>query len=169
MHFFLQLQNVQNEIFKISKMFKNIKFAIAACWINSKISNRTKTPHSYYSYFVTVVGHYYDVIIESSQSWPLTFQKEITVFASMKPFTSNILRNISRSKGNETMKFFLVIEYNKINIFLQNRKGSRNMVSITFCVWFFKMKHFSCCILVTDQISLPGCIYFLRYWSMCVL
>ena len=36
------LQNVQNEIFKIFKnMFKNnMKFTRAACWINSKISNR---------------------------------------------------------------------------------------------------------------------------------
>ena len=31
-----------------------------------------------------------------------------------------ILPNISRSKGNETMKFCQLIEYNKINIFLQN-------------------------------------------------
>ena len=32
-----------NKIFKILKMFKcNMKFTIAACWINSKISNRDK-------------------------------------------------------------------------------------------------------------------------------
>ena len=41
MQFFLQY--VQNEIFKISRMFKNIKFTRAACWINSKISNRDKS------------------------------------------------------------------------------------------------------------------------------
>ena len=34
------------------------------------------------------------------------------------------LPNISRSKGNQTMKFGQVIEYNKRNIFLQkSRKG----------------------------------------------
>ena len=27
----------------------------------------------------------------------------------------------------------------------------------------------SCYILLTDQISLPGCLYFLRYWVTCVL
>ena len=27
----------------------------------------------------------------------------------------------------------------------------------------------SCYILITDQISLPGCLYFLRYWEICVL
>ena len=37
------LQNVQNEIFKIFKMFKNnMIFTRAAHWINSKISNRDK-------------------------------------------------------------------------------------------------------------------------------
>ena len=37
------LQNFQNEIFKILKMFKhNMKFTRAACWIKSKISNRDK-------------------------------------------------------------------------------------------------------------------------------
>ena len=41
MQFFLQ--NVQNEIVKIFKMFKNnMKFTRAACWINSKISNKYK-------------------------------------------------------------------------------------------------------------------------------
>ena len=31
----------------------------------------------------------------------------------------HILLNISQSKGNQTMKFGHLIEYNKINIFLQ--------------------------------------------------
>ena len=26
-----------------------------------------------------------------------------------------------------------------------------------------------CYILLTDQLSLPGCLYFLRYWEICVL
>ena len=33
----------------------------------------------------------------------------------------------------------------------------------------FHGKSFSCYILVTDQVSLPGCLYFLRYCTMCVL
>ena len=33
----------------------------------------------------------------------------------------------------------------------------------------FQQKCFSCYILLTDQISLPGCLYFLRYWAICVL
>ena len=30
-------------------------------------------------------------------------------------------------------------------------------------------EYFSCYILLTDQISLSGCLYFERYWTMCVL
>ena len=33
----------------------------------------------------------------------------------------------------------------------------------------FQQKCSSCYILLTDQISLPGCLYFLRYWAICVL
>ena len=33
----------------------------------------------------------------------------------------------------------------------------------------FKEKCFSCCILLIDQISLPGCLYFMRYWAICLL
>ena len=29
--------------------------------------------------------------------------------------------------------------------------------------------NFSCYILLTNQISLPNCLYYLRYWSVCVL
>ena len=32
--------------------------------LTQKYATQTKTPHSWYSYFVTIVGHYYDVIIE---------------------------------------------------------------------------------------------------------
>ena len=33
----------------------------------------------------------------------------------------------------------------------------------------FQEKCFSCCILLTKQISLSDCLYFWRYWSICVL
>ena len=44
-------------------------------------------------------------------------------------------------------------------------KGLRRIV----CVWFFEEKCFSSYILLTDQFSLPDCLYFFRYWSTCVL
>ena len=33
----------------------------------------------------------------------------------------------------------------------------------------FSRKMFLCYILLTDQISLPDCFYFSRYWAMCIL
>ena len=33
----------------------------------------------------------------------------------------------------------------------------------------FQEKYSSCYILLTDQISLPGRFYFLRYWAICAL
>ena len=47
------------------------------------------------------------------------------------------------------------------------RKGSGNSFSTTFCVWFFKKKFSH--ILLTDQIYLSDCLFFLRYWTICVL
>ena len=56
MQFFLQ--NIQKYFFKILKMFKcKVKFTRRASGINSK------TPHSRYSYFVTIVGHCFSVNI----------------------------------------------------------------------------------------------------------
>ena len=37
-----------------------------------------------------------------------------------------------------------------------------------FCM-IFQEKCFSSYILLTEQISLPDCLYLLRYWSICVL
>ena len=33
----------------------------------------------------------------------------------------------------------------------------------------FQEKCFSCCILLSEQISLPDCLYFSRYWAIRVL
>ena len=38
------------------------------------------------------------------------------------------------------------------------------IVSLTHFVYDFSRKMFSCYTLYTDQISLPDCLYFLRYW-----
>ena len=37
-----------------------------------------------------------------------------------------------------------------------------------FCI-IFEEKYFSCCILLIDQLSLPGCPYFARYGAICLL
>ena len=33
----------------------------------------------------------------------------------------------------------------------------------------FQEKYFSCYVLLVDQILLLDCLYFLRYWAICVL
>ena len=38
----------------------------------------------------------------------------------LKTILIHILPNISQSKGNQTMKFGQLVEYNKINIFFKN-------------------------------------------------
>ena len=43
------------------------------------------------------------------------------------------------------------------------------IVSPPHLVCYFWTKSFSCCILLTDQVSLPDCLYFLKYWAICVL
>ena len=43
------------------------------------------------------------------------------------------------------------------------------LVSPPYFVYDFLRKMFSYYILLTDQISLPDCLYFSRYWTMRVL
>ena len=44
-------------------------------------------------------------------------------------------------------------------------KGLRIVSPLLFCM-IFQEKRFSCYILLTDQIPLSDCLYFLRYWSI---
>ena len=139
----------------------------------------------------------------------------------------HILTNVSRSKGNQGMKFGRLINYecgtffsnnhtqnvlNKLfpDPFLENQNWAylwinslkcyavcslypaedyQNILKLSsrlFAFTFFKKKwglelvcfifcpiyksiHFSCSILLPDQISLPGYLYFVRYWEICVL
>ena len=43
------------------------------------------------------------------------------------------------------------------------------IVSPSHFVYDFAKKYFPSYDLLTDQTSLPDCLYFLRYWSICVL
>ena len=49
-----------------------------------------------------------------------------------------------------------------------SEKGLR-LVSVALFGIIFDKKCFSCYILLTDQISLSDCLYFSRYWAICVL
>ena len=54
--------------------------------------------------------------------------------------------------------------------FFKKIKGGLELVShaLFFCI-IFEGNYFSCYILVIDQVSLSGCLYFVRYWAICAL
>ena len=84
MQFFLQ--NVQNKIFKILKIFKyNMKFTRAACWISSKISNRDEnTALIIFLFWSSLWCHYgRSLMLWNSTSWSrlkLTVQIQLAFY-----------------------------------------------------------------------------------------
>ena len=52
--------------------------------------------------------------------------------------------------------------------FLKNKKRSGTSLPSSFSAWLLK-KNISRVVLLTDQISMPDCLYFLRYWLTCVI
>ena len=106
-----------------------------------------------------------------SPNFILKIRKILSLFwkncVTNQPITNNIGLVGPRSKS----KLYEALEYWSQDMlkfdFLE--KGLEIVSKIGFCVWFFKKTYFSCYALLTDQISLPDCLYFLRYWSICVL
>ena len=64
----------------------------------------------------------------------------MTSLPGLQTIAINILLNISQSKGNQTMKFAQLIEYNKKNIFLQKlcKNEAGKLVPEPFFFFFFK-------------------------------
>ena len=102
---------------------------------------------------------------------PLTMMKNDFLFHVKSSFCC---------KGNQTMKFGQLIEFNKRNIFLKisYTKFVRETIPRPFfnqcadhlSLLFIKLckKYFSH-ILLTDQISQLDCLYFLKYLVICML
>ena len=58
---------------------------------------------------------------------------------------------------------YLILSFSKI------QKEVWNLAPcLIFCI-ISEAKYFSWCILLIDQVSLSGCLYFARYWAICVL
>ena len=51
--------------------------------------------------------------------------------------------------------------------FLKSKKRSGTSLSVSFSAWFLKKNIFL--VILTGRISLFGCLYFARYWAICVL
>ena len=76
---------------------------------------------------------------------------------------------ISKSRSTKYIKTspgHLILPYSKL---FWKRRRSLKLVSLLYFLHEFWKKNFSCYILLTDQISLSDCLYFLRYWAICVL
>ena len=52
--------------------------------------------------------------------------------------------------------------------FFRNKKRSGTSLPALVSGWVLKKKYFSCYI-ITNEISLPDCLYFLGHWVICVL
>ena len=63
----------------------------------------------------------------------------------------------------QTLCFCLILS------FLKNKKEVWNYSPFLIFCMIFEEKHLSCYVLLTVQISLPGCLFFARYWAIRVL
>ena len=67
----------------------------------------------------------------------------------------------------QTLKLY-TIDPETCSIFIFQIRVWEQFLQHILCM-IFKRKCSSCYILLSDQISLPSCFYFLRYWAICVL
>ena len=77
-----------------------------------------------------------------------------------------VLLYFGRSSLGHTIKTnFMTFQdvYLEICSILYLTKGPGISFSTTFCTWFFKKRF-----LMLGQISLPGSLYSLKYWAICV-
>ena len=117
MQFFLQ--NVPNEIFKILKMSSEQKFIRAACWINSKISNRDKN-----TTFMTFLFCHYCWSLLWWNYWKSLksgshHQKTLLYLFQWKPFKNDekcLLFNLKNSPYSQDLCWLFVLVKNGLII-----------------------------------------------------
>ena len=85
-------------------------------------------------------------------------------------FSTLVLKNVGRSLIGHTIKTNCSISFcwSRDMLSFDFVQEPETNLHTTFCVWFFKKNIFHV-ILLTDQISLSGSLYFLIYWAMCIL
>ena len=55
-------------------------------------------------------------------------------------------------------------------VFLKNKKRSRTSLPASSSAWFLNYDcNYLSCILLPVQIAMSACLYFVRYWAICVL
>ena len=62
---------------------------------------------------------------------------------------------------------YRTLAFTSYKVFLKNKKRSRASLPASLSVWLLKKIFFF--ILMTDQVLFFPCLYFVRYWAICVL
>ena len=115
--------------------------------------------------------------------WGKFWWKLFKIQSPLKMMKNDFLFHVKSSfccKGNQTMKFGQLIEFNKRNIFLKisYTKFVRETIPRPFfnqCADHLSLLFIKLCkkyfwhILLTDQISQLDCLYFLKYLVICML
>ena len=123
-------------------------------------------------------------IIKSGQliTWEIIFfEKECTKYGGETIPDTFVKIKIGHISGSAIRVFiqFVFEDYQNIlklrcwslafasyKTFLKNEKRSRTSLLVSFSAWFFIKDIAYVYILLTDQTSLPDCIYFLRYLAI---
>ena len=82
--------------------------------------------------------------------------------------TIQVLPNISRSKGNQEIKFGQLIEYNVRNIFLQKSRRSWDKESSPILIFVFSKASYKAGITLSILIEINS-LYGITNWNMCRL
>ena len=53
------------------------------------------------------------------------------------------------------------LAFTSIKAFLKNKRSGTSLPAL-FSAWFFEEKYFSCYVILSDQISLSDCLYFMK-------
>ena len=89
-----------------------------------------------------------------------SISKFMTLSTKKLVITIHIFSNISRRKGNQTIKFGQFIELSVYSL---------ELVSLPHLMHDFLRNKFLTYILLTDQIQLTDSVCFLKYWVLCVV
>ena len=74
-------------------------------------------------------------------------------------------RELSNYIGTKLLTTCFYLVYS----FFEKQKEVRNYsLCLIFCM-IFEENYFSCYTLITDQISLSGCLYYVIHWTICLL
>ena len=97
----------------------------------------------------------------------LKMTKNVFYFILKALFVLEIFKFLSRFFGYKLYKTLDYWSGDMLN--LNFPKKGLGLVSPPHLRMIFQENYFSCYILLTDQISLPHCLYSLRYWAIYVL